>query len=233
MIMEKKPELRVLNNDAQPSRRGINRREMVRRLLGGAGAGIAMPAVAASHPVHKHLADAATLAEADAKTVASDWTPEFLDPHQNESLIVLAEHIVPGSTRAQVNRFIDMLLSVDTSQNQQKFITSLAAFDAESLNRFGHPFKALTEGQQNELLTFASTTEPGLKEGEKDWSWFAVPTKPPAEALHLTLRDHLENLKGWISGAYYSSEVGMRELGWTGEYFFESFPGCEHPGGHH
>src|SRR6266567_345778 len=46
------------------------------------------------------------------------------------------------------------------------------------------------------------------------------------------LYDHFENLKGWISGAYYSTEAGMRELGWNGEYVFESFPGCEHPDGH-
>lgn len=39
-------------------------------------------------------------------------------------------------------------------------------------------------------------------------------------------------MKGWVVGAYYSSEVGMRELGWTGDVMFESFPGCEHPGGH-
>ena len=33
-------------------------------------------------------------------------------------------------------------------------------------------------------------------------------------------------------GAYYSSEIGMRELGWTENRFFASFPGCTHPGGH-
>jgi hypothetical protein len=47
-----------------------------------------------------------------------------------------------------------------------------------------------------------------------------------------TIRDHFENLKGWISGAFYTSEIGMRELGWTGEMFFQSLPGCEHQGGH-
>ena len=35
---------------------------------------------------------------------------------------------------------------------------------------------------------------------------------------------------GWmfISGAYYSSEPGMRELGWTGNVMHEKFAGCEH-----
>lgn len=230
--MENKPELRVLN-EGQSSRRGINRREMVRRLLGSAGAGILLPGVAAAHPVHKHLADAASLAAADAQVAASDWTPAFLDPHQNETLVVLAERIVPGSSRALVNRFIDLLLSVDTPENQQKFNNSLSVIEAESLRRFAHPFKALTDAQQNELLTAASTSESGLPEAEKDWSWFAVPAKEPSEPPRPTLRDHFDNLKGWISGAYYSSEIGMRELGWTGDLYFDSFPGCQHPGGHH
>ena len=55
-----------------------------------------------------------------------------------------------------------------------------------------------------------------------------APTQPP----RLTPRDHFDLLKGWIAGAYYSSEIGMRELGWTGNVFFETFPGCDHPDGH-
>jgi hypothetical protein len=158
--MAKGPELRVLKNGSSAGR-GINRREMVRRLVGGAGVGYAIPAVADSHPIHKHLADAASLTEADAKVAASEWKPQFLDPHQNETLIVLADRIVPGSTKSQVNRFIDLLLSVDIAENQQKFNNSLSAMDGESLNRYRHPFKNLTEAQQNELLTGLPPRSPG------------------------------------------------------------------------
>ena len=91
--MENKPELRILNTGAAP-RRGINRREVIERLLGGAGAGLVVPGVATAHPMHKHLMSEATLAEADAKAAAAEWSPEFLDPHQNETLIVLAERII-------------------------------------------------------------------------------------------------------------------------------------------
>jgi len=44
----------------------------------------------------------------------------------------------------------------------------------------------------------------------------------------LDLGRHLRNLKGWISGAYYTSEQGLKELGWTGNMAFDSFPGCTH-----
>ncbi len=230
--MEKNSKLRVLN--AGPAaRQGLNRREMVQRLLAGAGAGFAFPAVATSHPIHKHLASLSTLDQADAKSSAADWAPEFLDPHQNETLTVLAERIVPGSTKAQVNRFIDLLLTVDTQENQKKFLASLGAFEAEGINRFGKPFKDLTEDQQNQILTVASTEKPGHPEGSSDSSGLAVPSKESSETeTRVTIRDHFENIKGWVSGAYYSSEVGMRELGWTGDVYFDSFPGCEHPEGH-
>jgi hypothetical protein len=170
------------------------------------GAGAAWPLVAASHPIHEHLKNDAIFDEAE-KLGAVDWKPVFLNARQNECLIALAESIAPGSTKAQVNRFTDLLLSVDKPKSQSEFVQSLEAFDEEAQKRFGKGFPALDENQKNMLLTDASEEQ---------------------SPLHA----HFRNLKGWISGAYYSSEAGMRELGWTGDYVFETFPGCEHPEGH-
>jgi len=191
-----------------------------------------VPGLAAAHPVHKHMADESTMATAEAKAAAADWAPEYLDAHQNETLVVLSERIIPGSTKAQVNRFIDLLLTVDSQENQKKFLASLGAFDGDSMTRFGHPFAAVTEDQQIKILDAASTEKAG-KAGDEGAMWFALPASSSTEPVRITMRDHFENLKGWVSGAYYSSEIGMRELGWTGDYFFESYPGCEHPDGHH
>jgi hypothetical protein len=226
------PKLPVLNN-GPASQPGLSRRQMVQRLLGSAGAGLAIPAAGSAHPVHKHLMDSATVAQADAKAASTKWTPEFLDPHQAETLTVLAERIVPGSTKAGVTQFVDLLLSVDTQENQKKFLASLGAFEAEAINEHSHPYKDLTEDQQNAILTKASTEKSGHSGDDGDWSWFAVPSKESGETPRVTLRDHFENLKQWVSGAYYSSEVGMRELGWTGQVAWDSFPGCQHPEGHH
>ncbi len=229
--MEKKSALQILD-DAKSSPRSLNRRKWIARMLGGVTAGIAIPGLAAAHPVREHLAHSSTMDMADAQVAAADWAPEFLDAHQTETLAVLAERMVPGSSRAQVERFIDTLLSVDRRENQQRFLNSLAAIEGEALQKYGHSYKDLTEAQQNEILTAASTAASGHAEhhGRR-----RVSLGPPAAASpteHDTFRDHFENLKGWVLGAYYSSEVGMRELGWTGQVMFESFPGCEHPGGH-
>jgi hypothetical protein len=211
-VMAKTPELPVLNSGPSSNEKP-SRREIVRRLLAGIGAGAAWPFLASSHPIYKHLASDALLEHADVKLADDNWKPLVLNPQQNETLIVLSEAIVPGSKNAFVNRFIDLLLSVDTRENREKFAASLAAFDAESQHRFGHPFKPASPPEQNTLLTMACSGDPH--------------TDSPA-----VLREHFENLKGWITGAYYSSEAGMAELGWTGDRFFEQFPGCQHPEGH-
>ena len=98
----------------------------------------------------------------------------------------------------------------------------MAALDAEVQKRFKKSFPALDEEQKNAFLTDASTKPKNTEAPESE-----------AEKKQSALYEHFENLKGWISGAYYSSEVGMRELGWTGDYAFAAFPGCAHPEGHH
>jgi hypothetical protein len=143
----------------------------------------------------------ATLDRADAAQRAVDWKPLFLNSQQNETLVALSEGIVPGSAKAHVNRFIDLLLSVDSTQNRQKFAASLAAIEGESRKRFGNGFHQLTANEKDELLTSLSG------EGAS--------------------RKHFDDVKEWVTLAYYSSEDGMRELGWTENRAFRVFPGCQ------
>ena len=206
--------------DRAAARGRLTRREMVQRLLAGVGAGAAWPLMSASHPIAEHLRNDAILAEAE-KLGTADWKPVFLSAHQNETLVALAESIVPGSTKAQVNRFIDLLLSVEKSENQHKFVESLLTFDAEAQKRFGKNFPSLDDNQKTTLLTEASVRPVNSNSSDSRTA-----------GKQSAFQEHFENLKGWVGGAYYSSEAGMRELGWTGDYVFETFPGCEHPNQH-
>ena len=198
----------------------LTRREMVRRLVTGAAAGAAWPLVAASHPIHDLLRNDAILYEA-GKLEAADWKPLFLNVEQSESLAAIAQSIVPGSTRALVNRFIDLLLSVDTESHKTEFVAALAAFEGEAQKRFAKNFPALDESQKNQLLTDASTTPAKMNSEDAEGA-----------NKRADLHQHFENLKGWVSVAYYTSDIGMKELGWTPDRVFPSFPGCEHPEGH-
>ena len=175
---------------------------MVEKLLAGMAAGAAWPLIASSHPIHQHLKNGVALDRAEAAQTAASWKPLFLNQQQNESLVTLSESIVPGSAQAQVNRFIDLLLNVDTTENQKKFVASITALEGEVQKRFGRGFHQLTVSERDALLTSVSKEE-----------------------AH---RDHFNHLKDWTTVAYYSSEEGMRELGWTENRAFRTFPGCEH-----
>jgi hypothetical protein len=184
----------------------LSRREMARRLLGVTGAW----SLGGLHPVWGHLLNGTPLlCHGDIDLASASWKPLFLTPEQNEALQSLSDAIVPGSTAALVNRFIDLLLSVDTPARQQKFLASLSVMQAEGDRQFGKSFQGLSVSQRNSLLTVVSTS-----------------------SENSTARESFEDLKEWIAGAYYSSETGMKELGWTPNRFFPNFPGCTHPEEH-
>jgi hypothetical protein len=222
--MDEKRSLPVLNQaGAGPAEVGVARRRVLQGLA--AGAGVVLPGVSEAHPMHEHAHSSAAEA-AQARAKAPDWKPEFLDAHQFATLTALCARIVPGSEAAQADRFVDSLLAVDTRERQQRFLTAMGAHEGEAIRRFGRPFKALAPAQQDEILTVASAGP----SGKQDWIWTpGTPVeRPPSVPEEVTLRDHFEHLKGWIAGAYYSSEAGLKELGYTGQMFFGEFPDCKH-----
>lgn len=199
-----------LHPAAEPAA-GIPRRAALQALLGGAGAGLALPSIAsAQHPMHRHLSNPEALAQAQQQAAVTAPGSGFLDPHQTKTLEALAEAIVPGSTAAGVGRYLDQLLAVESAADQQAFLGALGAFDMAAIATHGKPWTAIAAAQQDALLQEAST----------------------AEAASSSMRGHFEHLKTWIAGAYYTSEPGMRELGWGDNWFHQELPRCTHPGGH-
>jgi Gluconate 2-dehydrogenase subunit 3 len=205
----------------------LTRRQAVQKLLTGLAGVLAQPAVASAHPIFRHLASDSTLQQVDAKLAAGEWHPEFLNLVQNDTLVAIAERIVPGSKQAQVNRIIDVLLSVDTVPNQKSLLSSLVALDGEAKQKYEKQFSLLSPKQQDDVLAACSAAKPSPSPGEP-----ADPDElgPPKELI--TSRDHFENLKAWIVGAYYATQQGMRELGWTEDFYFDELPGCDHEGAH-
>jgi hypothetical protein len=185
--------------------------------------------VARAHPIHNHLSQPGRILDAAASVAAGDWSPQALNVHQNETLLVVSERILPGSAEVRVNRLIDLLLTVEIPANRQNFVDAVAAVDTEAKKRFNQLFVSLTAEQQEELLTACSTTKSAKPATAQDSDDIEDDRAPVSGA---TLRDHFENLKGWIVGAFYSTETGMRELGWTEETYFDALPECTHPDGH-
>ena len=198
--------------DEKASARAISRREAGKRLLAGIAMGTTVPWITPSHPIWKHFENVELLERAER--AAGDDKLLFLNQDQYLSLAAASETILPGSTKAGVAKFVDLLLSVDNPRNQREFADSLGQIDAESAKRFGKGIAQLSVGQRIELFTAISASGDTKTEGDRNHKAF----------LHL---------REWIAGSYYSSEIGMRELGWTPDRVFAEFPGCSHADANH
>ena len=138
---------------------------------------------------------------------AAPWAPRFFSAEQNATLIALGERIIPGSTAALCNRLIDSILLIDSEKNKTTLLHSLAAFDNEARERHHQPFRELSSVQQDAILTTASRA--------------GAPLHQP-----------FETTKEWMADAYWTSQTGLRELGWTGRLAWASFPNCGNPHPH-
>jgi hypothetical protein len=194
---------------------GVNRREMLRRMMtGGVGAAVApwvtgLAEAAERHAAHLH-------ATAPATPAAADWVPKAMNLHQNQMVIELSELIIPqtdtpGARAALVNRFIDNVLEDADLRDRKEFFRGLQWVDERSRDLFGSDFVGIAPEQQTALLTLMSSGK------------------------NTSLMDQIgveffQSIKSMTITGYYTSEVGLRqELGDDGQVFFAEFKGCTHP----
>jgi hypothetical protein len=213
---------------------GVSRRAALQTLAAGIGASIAAPGLAdaSEHPVHKHTAHVAEQAKKPAARAAEPaaYSPTTFDAHQFATVVVLAELIVPGAKASGTPEFLDKLLTVESPETRRRFISALGVIDGAALKAKQKPFKDLAQADQIALLTEASTGQPSRQ--PTYWKKGDPIPVPEAPAGPLTMRDHFDHVKGWVSGIYFASEQGMKELGYTGNVFHEKYAGCEHDGKH-
>ncbi len=184
----------------------MNRRDLFR--LAGMGA-VASAAAAREFPSDY---------DASKSLARADWKPAFLDSHQNETLIALSDLIIPatetpGAKEALANRFIDEILAAESRDNQKDFLNALAFLDGEAQDRYRTAFVHATREQQIEMLAYLAYPQ-------------SLETWPGVKNDSLA-HQHFQTLKDWISRAYYSSEIGQKELGYDGEFPHGELPGCD------
>ena len=210
----------------------MKRREMLRAsVIAGAAAALG-PALSNAQSGAQSAAQPSELTpgqsgvDASKDLAAQGWKPLFLDEHQNETLIVLSDLILPatdtpGAKEALVNRYIDLVLAAETPETQRAFLNSLGYLDGESIRRFKAAFRYLSREDQDILLHGLAYPRTG--------SGWAGDTNGGADPGH----GHFEALKERIMTAYYSSQIGEKELGWDGAFAHGPYQGCEHPEGEH
>lgn len=150
--------------------------------------------------------------DASKDLAKADWKPIFLDAHQNETLILLSELIVPGSKDALVNRFLDLQMSIEKPATQHAFTVTLSYIEGLSRDHYHSAFLHATPQQQNDLLHLIAYPHSLVTWGESTGEFIGY--------------EHFRKLKRWIADAYYTSPAGLKELGWDGSFPHGQLTGC-------
>ncbi len=134
------------------------------------------------------------------------WRPTTLSREQDELVTAIAEAILPatdtpGAATAQVNRFVDLLLSEWLEPEESAgFLAGLEELERACRSRFDRSFVSLTPEEQLALLTPLDEEATGLR-----------------EAARLAGRRHVEDppfflsMKEMTLAGYYTSEIGMTQ----------------------
>jgi hypothetical protein len=154
---------------------------------------------------------------------ASGYALRTLNPHQNATVILMSEIIIPetdtpGAKGARVNEFIDVILTEwATEEDRGHFLEGLAGVDKQSNELFLKDLVDATPAQQLALMRALDET---------------IAMGPPRPARHgntvpewdTQLRGNFFSVfKGITLHGYYTSEIGFtRELG------LEIIPGAQH-----
>jgi hypothetical protein len=169
----------------------MNRREAL-LALGGAAV-LADPLLAAGRSLRTRLGSGGVL--------------KVLDPHQNETVVTIADLIIPatetpGASAAKVNEFTDLMLAewLD-AEERKRFLDGLADVDTRSRKKFGKDLTACTPAQQTELLELLDLELAAMRDAERQ----GVRREPtPAQRFfHMMKRITLLG--------YYTSEIGATE----------------------
>ena len=188
---------------------GISRRDVLRNLtVGAAGAVLEVIPAEAAALVHQMVH------EAKAASPAGKYAPKFFPPHQYATLVFLCGTIIPkdeksgGAVEGGAPEFIDLLTS-ENPKYQLKLGGGLFWLDGFCTDRFGKVFLDCSPEQKKEVLDLIayrknSITDPTLTQGV---TFFA-------------------RLRQMTCDGFYTSKIGIADLGYIGNTSLREFPGC-------
>jgi hypothetical protein len=207
----------------------ISRREALRRAAYILGGTLSAPTIAA---VLAGCGD-------QRKAATPAWTPRTLTADQRIMVVAIAEAIIPatdtpGAGAAQVDQFVDTLLSDHmASDDKERFLTGLARLDARARSSRQKAFTALTPAEQTEMVAeldrlayraealaqdTPSTAAPSPRSQESDvqvgqgvGGTPAEAASPPPDPADVGRESFFRMMKELAVVGYYTSEVGQTQ----------------------
>lgn len=188
---------------------GVSRRSILKSLTMGAAATSVLRVIPLQAAEHAHR-----MIMAEKKAAAGTYTPKFFDAHGYKTLQTLCGAIFPadsdsgGAVEAGAPEFIDLL----TSENKE-YQTILGGgvmwLDGACVDRYGKVYLDCAPEQQKEILDKIAfrknaLADPSLSQGVAFFSF----------------------LRNMTADGFFTSEIGIKYLGYVGNTFLKEFPGC-------
>lgn len=188
----------------------LSRRDVLKTLSMGAAAASALHTIPAQAAEYVHSQIAAEKSQSKTGTYA----PKFFPPEQYKTLQNLCETILPadadcaGAVEAGAPEYIDLLTS-ENPEYQLKLGGGLMWLDSACSDRYGNTYLNCAPQQQKEILDLIAyrkngARDPGLSQGVAFFSF----------------------LRDLTADGFFTSEIGIRYLGYIGNTYLNSFPGC-------
>ena len=154
---------------------------------------------------------------------ASNYKPQTLTPHLNDTVIAMIDQIIPatdtpGAKGARVNEFIDIILTEwATDTERQNFLDGLAAVDIQSNLLYAKKFVDASPDQQ--LAQLRALDDASVAEKAREHHGSVPPEKRDTQLQG----DFWRVFKGITLHGYYTSEIGF-----TQELKLQIIPGAQH-----
>ena len=188
----------------------ISRRDILKTLTMGAMAGSVLRVIPAQAAEYAHHMVAAEKAAA----TAGAYTPKFFSPQQYKTLQALCQAIIPadsesgGAIEAGAPEFIDLLTS-ENPEYQLKLGGGMMWLEAQCADRYGKPYldclpRAAEGNSRSDRLSQECGERSRLSQGVE---FFAF-------------------LREMTADGFFTSEIGIKYLGYMGNTYLLSFPGC-------
>jgi hypothetical protein len=186
----------------------ISRRDVLKSLAMSAAASSVLRTIPAQAAEYAHQMIAAE------KAATKVYAPKFFAAHEYKTLQTLCQTIIPadadsgGAIEAGAPEFIDLLTSENT-EYQVKLEGGLMWLDGTCSDRYGKVYLDCSPQQQKEILDQIAyrnnaLTDERLSQGVEFFTF----------------------LRNMTSDGFFTSEIGIKYLGYIGNTFLKEFPGC-------
>jgi gluconate 2-dehydrogenase gamma chain len=188
----------------------VSRRNVLKSLTMATVAGSVLRAIPLEAAAYAH----GMIQTEKANATTGEYSPKFFSAHQYKTLRSLCETILPadadcgGAIEAGAPEFIDLLTS-ENADFQLRLGGGLMWLDATCTDRYGNAYLDCAPPQQTEILDLIAYKKNA--ETDEDLGHGA---------------DFFAFLRSMTADGFFTSEIGIKYLGYVGNTFLTEFPGC-------